>query len=214
MIWLRTNERKEAVNSLEKTYQFLLEVHEDPYNWKWVIIALHNATQAFMVLALMGTASLNVIKYREKWFEAIRLGNEYPKQQSLLNFLKLYNDIKLKNRMMQNISSKLFLCSEEIDGSMEKINELRNNFIHFIPCSWSIEIALFPEICKQVLSVVEFLILESGNVRFYDDDEFEKVNLAELITKMKSVLGELEIECHKPEVEETRLELHEHSPKV
>lgn len=198
MIWLRIDERMEAVNSLEKTYQFLLEIHEDPYNWKWVIIALHNATQAFMVLALMGTASLNVVKDREKWFEAIRLGNEYPKQQFLLNFLKLYNDIKLKDRMMQNIYSKSFLCSEEIDGSMEKINELRNNFIHFIPCNWSIEIALFPEVCRQVLSVVEFLILESGNVRFYDNDEFEKANLAELITKIKSVLEELEIDATKP----------------
>jgi hypothetical protein len=62
MIWLRTDERKEAVNSLEKAYQFILEVHNDPYNWKWVIIAIHNATQAFMVLALQGPASLNVIK--------------------------------------------------------------------------------------------------------------------------------------------------------
>lgn len=151
-----------------------------------------------MVLALMSTAYLNVIKDREKRFEAIRLGNEYPKQQFLLDFLKLYNDIKLKNCMMQNTSSKSFLCSEEIDGSIEKINELRNNFIHFIPCNWSIEIALFPEICRQVLSVVEFLILESGNVRFYDNDDLKKANLAELITKIKSVLEELEIDATKP----------------
>jgi hypothetical protein len=51
MIWLRTDERKEAVNSLEKTYQFILEVHIDPYNWKWVIITPRNTTQALMVLA-------------------------------------------------------------------------------------------------------------------------------------------------------------------
>lgn len=195
MTWLRTDERKEAVNSLEKTYQFLSEVSEDPYNWKWVMIALHNATQAFMVLALKGTASLNVIKDREIWFEAIQLGNDYPKKQSLLNFLNLYNDIKIKNRMMQNINSKSFTGSEEIDSSMKKLNDFRNKFIHFIPCNWSIEIVLFPIICKQVLSVVEFLILESGNVRFYDNDEFEKANLEELITKIKGELERLEIEC-------------------
>lgn len=126
MIWLRTDERKEAVNSLEKTYQFLLEVHEDPFNWKWVIIALHNATQAFMVLALMGTASLNVIKYREKWFEAIRLGNEYPKQQSLLNFLKLYNDIKFEEshdaKYIQQIIS-LFGRNRWIYGENKRITK-------------------------------------------------------------------------------------------
>jgi hypothetical protein len=43
--------------------------------------------------------------------------------------------------------------------------------------------------------VLEFLILGSGNVRFYDNDEFEKAYLAELITKIRSELEMLEIEC-------------------
>lgn len=198
MIWLRTDERKEAVNSLEKTFQFVLGVREDPYNWKWVLIALHNATQAFMVLALMGTASLNVIKDREKWFEAMQLGNEYPKQQFLLNFLKLYNDIKSKNAMMENGNSKYFSCSEEIDEAVEILNELRNKFIHFIPCNWSIEVAWLPVICKRVLLVIEFLILESGNIRFYDNDELEKANLKDLITRIRKELESLETEWNRP----------------
>ncbi len=47
-----------------------------------------------MVLALQGTASLNVVKDQDKWFEAIQLGKEYPEKQFLLNFLELYKDIK------------------------------------------------------------------------------------------------------------------------
>jgi len=192
MRWLRTDERTEAVNSMEKTYQFISEVHVDPYNWKWVIIALHNSTQAFMVLALKGTASLNVIKEPEKSFEAIQHGKEYPKE-FLLNFMKLYKDIKSKNRMTQNINSKCFSCSKEIDDAMEILNDFRNKFIHFIPCSWSIEVTMLPEICKRVLLVVEFLVLESGNIRFYDDDEFERANLTELIARIRRELESLEI---------------------
>jgi hypothetical protein len=197
MTWLRTDERKEAVNSLEKVYQFILEVHTDPYNWKWVIIALHNAVQAFLVLALTGTASLNVIKDREKWIEAIQLGNEYPKQQFLLNFLKLYDDIKSKERMMHYGYSKSFKGSRKMDEAMKILNELRNNFIHFIPCNWCLEIAWLPLICRQVILVVEFLILESGNVRFYENNDFEKAKLAELITKIRDELERLEIECNQ-----------------
>jgi len=195
MTWLRIDERKEAVNALEKTYRFILETHEDPYNWKWVIIALHNSTQAFMVLALMGTASLNVIKEKEKWLKAIQLGTEYPERQKLLNFLKLYKDFKSKNCMMQNTYCKFFPDSKKIDESMEKLNDIRNNFVHFIPCNWSIEIALFPEVCKQVLLFVDFLIHESGNVRFYYNDESEKADLAKLIAKIRSELEMLELEC-------------------
>lgn len=92
--WLHADERKEAINSLEKTYQFLLEIHEDVYNWKWVIIALHNnSIQAFMVLALQGTTSLNVINKPEKSLDAILNGKEYPKEY-LLKFSELYKHIK------------------------------------------------------------------------------------------------------------------------
>jgi hypothetical protein len=195
MIWLRIDERKEAVNALEKTYRFILEVHEDPYNWKWAIIALHNATQASMVLALMGTASLNVIKDQEKRLEAIRLGNEYQEQQFLHDFRKLYNGIKSKNCMIQNGYSKCFQGSEEIDDAINILIYFRNKYIHFIPGSWSIDIAMFPAMCKRVLMVVEFLILESGNVRFYDNDEFEKANLVKLIAKIRNELEKLELEC-------------------
>jgi len=58
-------------------HQFILEVQEDDYNWKWAIIALHNSTQAFMVLALQGTSPLNVIKDPQKSFDAIQNGTDY-----------------------------------------------------------------------------------------------------------------------------------------
>ena len=77
-MWLRTDEIDEAIKSLHKTHQFVLEVHEDIYNWKWVIIALHNSTQAFMVLALKGTASINLCSNREKFLKAMFSGNDYP----------------------------------------------------------------------------------------------------------------------------------------
>lgn len=193
MAWLRVNEREEAVKSLEKTYQFLLEVHENVYNWKWVIIALHNSTQAFMVLALKGTASLNVVEKPEESLDAILHCKTYPKEY-LLKFKKLYKYIKSENRMKQNINSKIFSNSEEADDSMDRLNEFRNKFIHFIPCSWSIETILLPDMCRQVLSVIEFLILESGNIRFYNNEESEKARLTELIRSIQEELNKLENE--------------------
>ncbi len=196
MIWLRTDERLEAIKSLHKAHQFLLEVHEDPYNWKWAIIALHNSIQAFMVLALMGTASLNVCKNRGKFLEAMNNGNDLP-ELSMESFLALYKDIKNADRMNKNIESKIFLASEEMDYYMKTLNDLRNNFIHYIPCNWSLGISTLPELSKSVLNVIEFLVLESGNVRFYFDDELEKTNLRELISEIRKELEKLEIEYAK-----------------
>jgi len=96
--------------------------------------------------------------------------------------------------MKQNITSRIYPGSNDSDYAMEKLNEFRNNFIHFIPCRWSIELAMLPGIFMQVLSVIEFLILESGNVRFYDEDEDEKKCLSELIEKIRAELIQLESE--------------------
>ena len=77
---MRTDERNEAIKSLHKTYQFILEIREDNYNWKWAIISLHNSAQAFMVLSLKGTANFNVIREPEKLFDAIQNRREYPEE--------------------------------------------------------------------------------------------------------------------------------------
>lgn len=190
MIWMQIDERSEAIKSLRKTHQFLLEIHEDAYNWKWAIIALHNSTQAFMVLALKGTASLNVCKNRRKFVEAMNSGNELP---ALLmeNFLNLYQDIKSLDRMSQNIYSRNLLTSDETDYHMKTLNEFRNTFIHFIPCNWSLGISTLPYLVNSVLNVIEFLVFESGNVRFYSNEELEKANINKLISEIRMELEKL-----------------------
>ena len=195
-MWLRTDERNEAIRSLYKTHQFILETRQDIYNWKWVIISLHNSAQAFMVLTLKGTAALNVINNPKKTLDAIHGKREYPKE-SLKVFLSLYADIKSYECMNLNINSKVFASTNETDEAMDQLNQFRNKFIHFIPCSWSIEIDGFPKLCNEIISILEFLIFESGNVRFYEDDEIQKTKLSVLISEIRRELETLQNEYIK-----------------
>ena len=192
-MWLQTDETNEAIKSLDKTLQFLLQIHEDAYNWKWVMIALHNSTQAFMVLSLKGTASFNVCKNKEKFLDAMFSGGDYPELR-MYNFLDLYKYIKSEDRMKIGVRSKNFLASTETDFAMKTLNEIRNKFIHYVPSHWSLEISMLPGLCKSVLCVIEFLILESGNIRFYTNHELEKTSLSELILEIRNELDELENE--------------------
>jgi hypothetical protein len=105
----------------------------------------------------------------------------------------MYKDIKSADRM----NNSAFSGSKETDEAMERLNEFRKKFIHFIPGVWCLEVRGMLELCKSVLSVIEFLIFESGNIRFYDNEELEKVNLAELISEIRSELKSLEIEHEK-----------------
>lgn len=87
------------------------------------MIQLHNSAQAFMVLALKGTANFNVIKKPEKLFDAIQNGKDgkdYPREY-LLNFIKLYKDINYQKKMKQNVDSRIYAGSNEADYAMKKI---------------------------------------------------------------------------------------------
>lgn len=191
-IVLRTNERLEAIRSLEKFYQFILEAKEDVYQWKWAIIALHNSAQAFMVLALKGTIDFNVLKpkYKKQWMRYFNSQKQLPmpseKTLYLDNFLELYKRTK-SDEMNMYVNSKYFLSNPEYDESIEKLNELRNNFIHFIPCGWIVYINGLPRICERLVMFIEFLIVESGNIHNYGDD-FEYYRIVQLLTDIKEEL--------------------------
>ncbi len=93
--------------------------------------------------------------------------------------------------MKMYINSKCFMSTEGADDAMKNINIYRNKFIHFAPDSWSLQVLGLPGICKEILSIIEFLIFDSGNIYYYDDQELE--NLNGLISEVRENLDELEI---------------------
>jgi hypothetical protein len=52
--WLDIDPSTEPINNLRLVAELLLRVEDQPYLWKWIVIALHNAVQAHMLLAIWG----------------------------------------------------------------------------------------------------------------------------------------------------------------
>jgi hypothetical protein len=169
-IWFRTNEFEEAILSLEKVAESSKLILEDPSQWRWVVVALHNAVQGFMVLALRGSNNLAVLspKSASEWMEAYQNSTTYPKNEKLDTFLNLYKKIK-GDRMIQFGYSKKFAPQGSQGWSIKKLNQLRNEFIHFIPKGWSLELSGMPQICVDCLDIISFLGWDSGNVIWCDE---------------------------------------------
>ena len=169
-VWFRTDETKEAINSLMMVEEKLSSVCENLYDWKWVIIALHNSLQGFMVLALRGTNSLAVLtkKSSEDWIRAYENGLT-PKSIAMLDsYLNLYKKVK-SDQMMHFVISQPLEPSAEQSWIVKKLNRLRNNFIHFQPQGFSLEVSGMPGIVENCLDVIWFLAFESGNVLWHDE---------------------------------------------
>ena len=155
--YLRIDEEENAVDSLEKAAAFIRE--GDPVKWKWVSIALHMALYSFCICALQGTDYDRVLK------EPKRRGKQY-----LISFVEAVTRIQQDQWMRQYVSSKTIVLSESQKRSINFINkELRNNFVHYIPLSWSIEVSGMPAIVEDVIQVIEQLVCESGNIHLKNE---------------------------------------------
>ena len=169
--WLRTDEYVETKDSLEMVCEQLPKVVDDLHRWKWVIISLHNALQGCMVLALMGSNSLDILtkKDQKKWLAAYRLQNGCFPEFYMDKFLCLYDKIK-KTRLMKRFShSQTFKPKGQQTVSVKMLNRWRNEFIHFFPKNLSLEVSGLPAVVQDCIDIIDFLAFGCGNVLWKDE---------------------------------------------
>jgi len=163
-VFLETDEALEAVRSIEAAAEWAERLRVDTYFWKWVLIAVHNALQAFMVLGCRGSNGLLALtgKSADQWLQAYHEGGNPPAAR-LDWFPNLYKTVK-SNKIRFFAHSKPFPATKQHDESIRKLAALRNEFVHFRPRGWLLEVNGLPSICLDCLQVIEFLCWESGNV--------------------------------------------------
>ena len=167
--WIETDAALEAVLGLEMVSEQLTKVSINHYYWKWVILALHNSLQGFMVLALRGLNNVNILtkKCAEEWLAAYEQGRPRDPNPKLADFPELYRSIK-SGRMQLYSNSKIFKPNNTQNFSVKKLNSLRNEFIHFVPKIWALEISGLPQIIMDCISIISFLAFDCGNVIWHD----------------------------------------------
>lgn len=149
--WLRLTEEMNALDYLHKAYYFIQQTGKEKINWKWVAISLFGALYGFAICACRGTDSSSVLVKTKKGDKLI----------SFSEALKRCQDPKC---MKMTIMSKHLELLEQQKESIRKLkNVFRNNFEHYAPMGWSIEIHIFPKITLDVLEVIRFLALDTGN---------------------------------------------------
>lgn len=157
-LWLRTDEYADVEGSLRKAEELVQRIEHNASEWKWLLIAVHSATQGMFVLALSSGNGLLTLKssHAAAWLDAYENGGPWPKKLDLDYFMELYEKAKLRLPAMSVVA--------EHDNAMRRLNELRNGFIHFAAQGWSIQLAGLPEICRRCLDVAEKLGWQSESV--------------------------------------------------
>jgi hypothetical protein len=174
--WLRLSEEKNAIDYLEKAAIFIKSVSKNYNDWKWVIIGLHGALYGFAIAACRGTDSRSVV----------------TKKGRLISFWQALQRCQDQNHMKMLIHSKHLILTENQKESIEVLkSEFRNEFEHFKPKGWSIEIHGMPEIAIDVLEVIRFLSLETNT--YVHLDEADRNRIEQLIESSISSLKDSEL---------------------
>jgi len=83
------------------------------------------------------------------------------------NYSNLYKKIKNPIKIGFYIHSKPFKPSGTQGSSIKKLNSLRNDFVHFLPKIWILEVTGLPQIFLDCLNIIHFLRWECGNIIWY-----------------------------------------------
>jgi hypothetical protein len=184
------DEERDAICSLELLVEHLSKVITAPQHWKWVILSTHSALQGFMVLSLRGTNALHVLseKSAAKWLKAYESNSSHYQPRKLNDFMKLYSKIKSETMLLRT-DSKPFTATVSQDENVQRLNAIRNDFIHYVPTSAAYDMRGWAKIILDVIPIIEFLVLQSNNIQFYEGDEQKRItSLCDLAKKEASSL--------------------------
>lgn len=183
--WLRTDEREDILASLRMVASSCEAVVHDLTAWKWIVVGTHSTLQGTMALHLGFGNDLLVASSEDAaaWLDAHENGAPYPAMM-MDDFLSLYKKLK-----KHDILGYRFKPNGTQGGNIRKLSRFRNQFIHFMPQGWSIELSGMPAICIDCLDIVSHVREHSLRTRWESDEQLQ--SFVEVLGQCQSKLSAL-----------------------
>jgi len=160
--WLTTDEADDVAGSIRHAIRSAAGVSEDPQSWKWVALALHSALQGACVCHLTTTAApvgALTKANTEEWlayFEESRINPDAKcPQTKLLSFPALLKAIR-KPQSAGNRGNErgIILADNDLNWLIYFHDVIRNQFVHFEPMGWSLELSGLPGIAALISRII------------------------------------------------------------
>lgn len=173
MKYLETDEKRDVLVSLQELAHQLDRVDDDIWCWKWAIMAACSAAAGVLVCNLSGSMQIGALNKQAargtiEAFEHHRKTDrlELPKQ-----VLAPPSELLLRasSSDRREYAGPPLAISAEAKEAFKKIFEIRNEFVHFKPQSWLIEVSGLPQLLRQVMSIVAVANVDGWSFRHLND---------------------------------------------
>jgi len=172
---IHLDRQADAFISMNEFCNCIEQVSEIPGNWKFALIAIHNALQGYICIALRKGNSFQTWNDRslKKWMEAYE--NDAPLPSTKLTFfMDLYD---------KAFSTVLVIERKDI----EWLNKYRNNLVHFNVDGLSFKSDSALKSCKAALAAIKLTPSLASGIFFYKEER--KKNFEEICKKAESLLA-------------------------
>lgn len=146
--WLRTNEAEDVAASVRHALRCRAMIQEDPHAWKWLALALHASLQGALVCHLVTTArplgavtkknALEWLRYHEKRQSE---AEARPPKTRLLPLPELIKRARKPYSAGDGREGAVEVSDAELNWLDRFHQDVRNQFVHFEPMGWSLEVS-------------------------------------------------------------------------
>lgn len=165
-IWVHTDEAEDVAGSLRHVLRSAQLVSEDPQAWKWVALGLHSAVQGACVCHLttsaapLGAVTKQSTKEWINYFEDSRTNRQAKAPKTYLMALPALLKAVRKPHSAGDRSNVagITITDSELSWLCRFHQNIRNQFVHFEPMGWSIEVSGIPEIAKLVSRIIHEML--------------------------------------------------------
>lgn len=181
--WVHTDESEDVAGSIRHVLRVASFVDQDAQTWKWAALALHSALQGACVCHLTTSASpVGAVTERNagEWLSFFEEHRSNPNARPPKTYLMALPDLLKAVRKPHSAGDRSNATGVAIDTAELKWlvrfhNEVRNQFVHFEPMGWSLEVSGIPQIGIIVARVIGDILEMGYAFRHQDSQRREKL---------------------------------------
>ncbi|MEA3032980.1 MAG: hypothetical protein QOH86_996 [Sphingomonadales bacterium] len=194
--WVRTDEAEDVAASIRHSLRSRDLAAQDPQAWKWVALALHSALQGACVCHLVTTANpigAVTTKNAGEWLQYFEASRTDPEAKPPTTYLLSLPDLLTAVRKPRSAGDRsnpigVVLSDEELEWLRRFHREIRNQFVHFEPRGWSLEVSGMPDLAKLIARLIGEM-LEMGWAFRHQDADWRRALRSDLAVMAGSNLG-------------------------
>jgi len=160
--WIKADEAEDVAGSVRHALRCRTLISQDDQAWKWLALALHSALQGACVCHLVGTAPpTGAVTNRNanEWNEYFNKSRTDPKIKAPKTYLMALPELLKAIRQPHSAGDGsntygVRLTDAEYAWLTRFHGSIRNQFTHFEPMGWSIEVSGIPEIANLVSRII------------------------------------------------------------